>query len=147
MDPTKRLDRRTAGQWLEDPLPAVERAFERDREPPVQQRVLAGEKTKGRSAKGRSSRRIADPHPNAPQLIRLVKTPTVLYAVNPRRTPGRPAVPWADLGRERLVSASQLARAARGGSLGGNPLRVIDDRRTAREPRLSVDAWLMGRDR
>jgi len=140
MDPTRRLDRRIAGDWTPKVGGLVDRLRERHTEPKAE-RIIPGEKL-GRSFDTRNTRHIADPWPNAPLLKRVVRYPFALHVRAPQRQPGRDAVPWEALQRETTGSPMVAALAERGELIWGNPLKAVPTQ-VERLPRhQGVDAWL-----
>ena len=100
-----RLDRAYPGERPEDLL--IERLMERV-PAALSQRVCAGETARlslGRS-EARYTRRVADPAPNTPLLMRLMRNPYVEDVVRPQRKPGRQGVPWEDVRRRRRERAA-----------------------------------------
>ncbi|MBN2798485.1 MAG: hypothetical protein JXX28_04995 [Deltaproteobacteria bacterium] len=143
-DPTTRLDRWAAGDTIQQPGSVVVRLDQRLRDEPVY-KVRGGETIHLSERKTRRARHIGEPNPYAPQLIRVIKSPAELDAAPPTKGEGRPAVPWSDLSRARLVGASAQAKQARGAVTEGNPLRGVSRRPQAREAVPSVELWLGGR--
>lgn len=77
MDSLSRLDRPIVGARLHRDSPIVERAASRSEvRPPT---VEIPDHTRDTEVRIRPNRRRADPHPNAPQLIRLNRHPFALH--------------------------------------------------------------------
>lgn len=143
-DPTSRLDRIAVGDTMGKAVELVVRLDARTAAPD-DTRVLAGESLKMSNHVAKKAKNTREIHPYVPQIPRLIKQPMEMEASRPSKVDGRPAVPWADLGREHLKGSSQLAREARGTITEGNPMRAIHLGPQAREAKLPVDAWLRGR--
>lgn len=139
MHPWERLQRKSPGASVTEPRDLERRICARDQEPPPP-RAVPGEKTVVREAKLRSNRIKADPRPNAPLLMRLVRWPFALHVAQGKRAEWRGAVPWELL--ERVLSQSPRVLLAPDREIVGfRPMHDID-RRWTRQPRPSVDAWL-----
>lgn len=138
MNVQSRLKRRIIGERLHRVSPIVERAAERESREgaPV---IELPERYEGLTFKVRSIRRMANPEPNAPQLIRLVRFPFALDR--------------GYFGRTKLTDFS-LARLKRRPYREGFEAGMAAAERTAfpkptecrarLQPRMrpSVDAWL-----
>lgn len=144
MDPRFRLQRRFPGEDLGDPGFVGRRLLERDREPPPP-RLLAGSTLKVAATGGtKKARKIADPRPNAPLLIRIVRYPYGLAATRGRR---QAAFVAGLVAREGLLERPAIlaeARAARGEVVVGNPIRKNPTRVERLAPIPTVAEWLGG---
>ncbi len=142
-DPTTRLDRRTAGQWLHEPGLVESKLRARDREV-RQPRTILGHTKNMREFKVRKMGLFVDPAPNAPQLIRLVRHPFKLHTASPRRIEGRAQVEWPDRSRESTPPLREVFEAEHVQQTWGNPLRRLHHRPAARD-RAPIQDWLATR--
>lgn len=137
-----RLHRKFPGQDIGALGVLGERLVTRDREPPPT-RTCAGESFNAIVLTVRKNGKVANPKPNAPLLIRIVRYPFGLPTVRGRRTKTREAVPWADLQRARWVSAMVSLRSDRAPVAFPNPVKEYA-RSLERRLRPSAAAWLAG---
>lgn len=144
MDPTHRLDRRTAGHWLHKARALEERLWARDKGEPELRKVV-GEDPHVSEHKARRNRATTQCGPNSPQLVRLILYPFALDVRRPVRSTLREAIPWETLKRVRLEPAMSVVRSDRGRLITGNPLKAVDTR-VGRRPEIpTVDEWLDSR--
>lgn len=145
MDPRHRLKRRFPGEDLGDPGPIGRRLLERDREPaPLRQ--VAGEVLHVPVwGPGRNNRKVADPRPNAPLLIRIVRYP---YALKTERGRRHTAFEAGVQKREGLLDRPYIlreAREARGEPVQGNPIKAVPTKVPRLQAVPSVADWLESR--
>jgi len=135
MDSLSRLKRRIIGERLHASRPVVERAAKRSTvRPPT---IEIPDHTRDTEFKLRPSRRRIDPTPNAPQLIRLNRSPFPLHRGNFERQ----KMSTFSLARPDRKTLSELINRQRLEApvvLRPTSLHI----RPPRRERLSADAWL-----
>jgi hypothetical protein len=141
MDSLSRLDRPIVGARLHRGSSIVERAASRAAvRPPT---VEIPDHTRDTEVRIRANRRRADPHPNAPQLIRLNRNPFVLH----KGFFERHKLTKLSLVRPERRSVSEMVSEARGAYIKVALIRPVELHiRPAPRPRLSASAWLSGQE-
>lgn len=136
-----RLRRDYPGERLLTERALAGRLHGRDRELRIFEGLVAADTGKARGDT-RRTRRTADPSPNAPLLIRIVRYPyrqethrgrrrTVFQAGMPRRQHA-----------EQREAPMRSAMVFRGDAVYGNPIKALDIHPSPLPPPPSVDSWL-----
>jgi len=137
-DPRRRLDRELLGESVLAPRPMLDKVLRKEL---VRERtVKVPERTGGRVGIARPYRHIPEPGPNAPKLIRLIRTPVSQELARPvpnKEIPRRTATEWMKPDSARLV---REALSGREKPEWPKPTRAWTGIPT--RPRPSVSAWL-----
>ena len=137
-DPRERLDREVLGDSVLGPRKMLVKAI---RENVVPERIVTvPERTGGRVVQIRSYRHVPEPGPNAPKLIRLIRTPVQQELARPLPLKGiqrRAATEWM-----KPDSARMVREALAGRERATWPKATRESARVPDRPRLSAAAWL-----